>query len=514
MRHVYKLLIKKSYIVISWAFEYEVWRSLLCRYTVLQINIGVFKISKRMNRISFRQGMLLGFTMIVLLLGGAAVQSWLVVERLVAQSRQSSEQAIQLTAAVQELGERTVDIERSARQYLVLDNPEFRQRFDEHLAQSLQVLDRLDSMASEPLGSLLGGWRMVAEALRGGLEKNIPQAEIIPLLARMAELNGLLKQAGQRWIESRNRQSLDDLEVNRLRLGGRIGLALIGALLVALAMGWWLVRPVRHLEQAIVRLGASRFDEPIRVGGPADLRQLGKRLDWLRQRLAELETDRERALRHVSHELKTPLTALKEGISLLREEVPGALADGQREVVEILQHNVKGLQEQIESLLTLNAAAFEARRLQVAPVKLPKLLGSVVHSRELHSQSRQLKVVVDTPDAIAMLDAEKMAVVLDNLLSNAIDFSPEQGEVRLVVTHGNGLWRFECIDQGPGIAEEDRQRIFDPFVQGQRLAPAPRQGSGVGLSIVRELVRAMGGTVQLVPQGTGGHFYVEIPDEL
>jgi two-component system sensor histidine kinase GlrK len=66
---------------------------------------------------------------------------------------------------------------------------------------------------------------------------------------------------------------------------------------VALAMGWWLVRPVRHLEQAIVRLGASRFDEPVTVGGPADLRQLGKRLDWLRQRLAELETDRERALR-------------------------------------------------------------------------------------------------------------------------------------------------------------------------------------------------------------------------
>jgi len=118
---------------------------------------------------------------------------------------------------------------------------------------------------------------------------------------------------------------------------------------VAVVMGWWLVRPVRHLEQAIVRLGASRFDEPVTVGGPADLRQLGKRVDWLRQRLAELEADRERALRHVSHELKTPLTALKEGVSLLREEVPGPLGEGQREVVDILQHTVRVLQEQIES---------------------------------------------------------------------------------------------------------------------------------------------------------------------
>lgn len=474
---------------------------------------GGFQISTQMNRISFRQGMLLGFALIVLLLGGAAVQSWLVVEQLVEQSRRGSEQAIQLTAAIQELGERTVDIERSARQYLVLDNPVFRQRFDEHLTQSLAVIDRLDGMAAEPLLPLLGGWRMVAEALRSGLEQNIPQAEIIPLLGRMAELNDLLKQGGQRWIEAQNRKSLDELEANRLRLGGRIGLALLGALLVALAIGWWLVRPVRHLEQAIIRLGASRFDEAVKVGGPADLRQLGKRLDWLRQRLAELESDRERALRHVSHELKTPLTALKEGISLLREEVPGPLASGQREVVEILQHNVRGLQEQIESLLTLNAAAFEARRLQIAPVRPRKLLASVAQRRELHSQSRQLNIVVEAPEEQAMLDAEKMTVVLDNLLSNAIDFSPEAGEVRLVASHADGLWRFECIDQGPGIADEDRQRIFDPFVQGQREAPAPRQGSGVGLSIVRELVRAMGGAVYLLPQAAGAHFCVEIPDE-
>ena len=278
-------------------------------------------------------------------------------------------------------------------------------------------------------------------------------------------------------------------------------------------MGWWLVRPVRHLEQAIVRLGASRFDAPIMVGGPADLRQLGRRLDWLRQRLAELETDRERALRHVSHELKTPLTALREGIALLREEVPGRLTEGQREVADILQHNVRALQEQIESLLTLNAAAFDARHLQIAPVKLKRLLASVLQKRELHIQSRKVTVKVEGPDEYAMLDAEKLGVVLDNLLSNAVDFSPENSEVSLTVSHADGFWRFDCIDQGPGVAEEDRQRIFDPFVQGQRMAPAPRQGSGVGLSIVRELVRAMGGAVYLVAQEHGAHFCVEIPDE-
>ncbi len=468
-----------------------------------------------MIRISFRQGMLLGFAVIVLLLGGAALQSWLVLERLVEQARQTSEQALALNAEIQELGERTIDLERSARQYLLLDDPVFRQRFDEHLKQSLALVDRLDAQAGESMNSLLGGWRMVAGALRSGLEQKVGKAELAPLLARLVELNGLVKESGQRWIEAQNKRVLRDLDANRRQLGLQIALALGGALLAALAMGWWLVRPLRQLEQGIGRLGANRFDAVVEVGGPVDLRRLGKRLDWLRLRLAELEADRERALRHVSHELKTPLTALKEGIALLREEVPGPLAGNQREVVDILQHNVAALQLQIESLLSLNAAAFEARRLNVARVDPGKLLGEVVQRRELHIQSRQLQVQIETLGGMhAQLDGEKMAVVLDNLLSNAIDFSPEGGVIRLVARRGEQAWYFECIDQGPGVAQEDAQRIFDPFVQGQRPAPTMRRGSGVGLSIVRELVRAMGGSVCLLADGPGAHFQVELPDEL
>jgi two-component system sensor histidine kinase GlrK len=466
-----------------------------------------------MIRVSFRQGMLAGFALIVLLLGGAALHGWLLLERLVEQSRASSEYALQLTASIQELEERSIDIERSARQYLVLDDPVFHQRFEEHLVQSLALVARLKRQSEGRLLPLLDGWQMVAEALRSGLEKRLSSAELAPLLNRLVELNDLLRQATQRSIEEQGKQVLDDLEAHRLRLGSQMALALAGALLVALGMGWWLVRPVRQLDQAIARLGASRFDEPVVVGGPADLRQIGRRLDWLRLRLSELETDRERALRHVSHELKTPLTALREGVSLLREEVPGALVADQREVVEILQHNVIGLQQQIESLLSLNAAAFEARRLRPVPIRLSNLLNEAVQRRELQIQARHLIVMVDAPDEKFMLDGEKMAIVLDNLLSNAIDFSPEGGDIQLTASHKDQSIQLSCIDQGPGVAEEDKQRIFDPFVQGRRVAPLPRKGSGVGLSIVRELVRAMGGTVLIMASQRGAHFCVEIPDE-
>ena len=466
-----------------------------------------------MIRVSFRQGMLTGFALIVLFLGGAALNGWLLLERLLEQSRTSSEYALQLTASIQELDERTIDIERSARQYLVLDDPAFRQRFDEHLVQSLALVDTLEVQSGKRLSPLLGGWRMVAEALRSGLERRISNAELALLLDRLFELNDLLRQASQRRIEAQSKQVLDELETHRLRLGGLMGLALAGAMLVALGMGWWLVRPVRQLDQAIAKLGASRFDESIVVGGPADLRQVGRRLDWLRTRLSGLESDRERSLRHVSHELKTPLTALREGVSLLQEEVPGALSESQREVVEILQHNVLGLQQQIESLLSLNAAAFEARRLRPTLNDLNKLLNEAVQRRELQIQARHLHVVVDAPNEKLMLDGEKISIVLDNLLSNAVDFSLESGEILLKATHEQNVLCIECIDHGPGVADEDAQRIFDPFVQGRRLAPLPRKGSGVGLSIVRELVRAMGGSVVLQPSEFGAHFCVEIPDE-
>ena len=99
-----------------------------------------------MIRISFRQGLLAGFAMVVLLLGGASLGSWRVVERFVGQSRQNGEQALQASASIQELGERTVDVARSARQFLVLQEPDIRQRFDDHLAQALAVVDRLEAL--------------------------------------------------------------------------------------------------------------------------------------------------------------------------------------------------------------------------------------------------------------------------------------------------------------------------------------------------------------------------------
>ena len=236
--------------------------------------------------------------------------------------------------------------------------------------------------------------------------------------------------------------------------------------------------------------------------------------------MSDHESDRERPLRHVSHELKTPLTALREGVALLQDKVAGPLEGAQQEVVDILQHNVMTLQQHIESLLRLNAASFEARRLCYRPVPLKKLLADAIQGRELQIQARRLVVLPKAPALTRALDGDKLLVVLDNLLSNAIDFSPEGGAIRLEAEVIGDHLRIACIDQGPGIAPEDAERIFEPFVQGARPSPIPRQGSGVGLSIVRELLTAMGGSIELSKghQGHANHppgacFRIEVPCE-
>ena len=473
-----------------------------------------------MIRISFRQSMLAGFLLIAFLLSWAAVQSWFVLEKFVERSRQGSEQALQLSASIQELAERTINLERSTRQFIILNDPVLLGRFDENAAQSLAVANRLKDLPEEALGKLPDTWRQTIEGLSQALHQSAPRiktlSELTPYLNRLAETNKEMDHSGRRWIDDQHATMLAELEHNRLRLTLLIIATVIGAFLVALAMSWWLSRPIENIVRSIEHLGENKFDEPVTIRGPADLRRIGRRLDWLRHRLRELESDRERILRHVSHELKTPLTALREGIALLQDKVVGSLAESQQEVVDILQNNVLALQRHIESLLQLNAASFEARRLCYRPVLLKRLLADVIRSRELQIQARQLIVRCKTPAVTRSLDREKLLVVLDNLLSNAIDFSPEGGIIRLEAEVSDNIIRFVCIDQGPGIDAADVERIFEPFVQGSRASPTPRQGSGVGLSIVRELMTSMGGQVRLIQDSSdkkthGAEFLIEVP---
>ena len=463
------------------------------------------------SRMSFRQMLLAGFLLIALVMGAAAVQGLRLLEVFAVHSRSGAETALGLTTAAQQLAERTVDMERSARQYQVLGDEALKARFLASRRDAEGALSSFAAVAPSTLGGVADTWRAAADQAEYVLDSAESAPELREALDRLHTINERLAIEARYWVARQNANMLDTLEANRLRLAWQVMLAVAVAIALAGLFGWALVRPVKKIEDSIEQLGESQLDTAIEIEGPADLRQVGQRLDWLRQRLGELEADRVRMLRHVSHELKTPLAALREGVALLEDEVTGPLADPQREVVGILRDNAHLLQGRIEDLLGFNAAVFDARRLHRVRIEMPELLSRVAEGQRLQAQSRDVEIELDSERAVVEADAEKISVAIGNLLANAISFSAPGSTVTLRVRRAGGHVNIDCIDCGPGIDDEDARRIFDPFFQGRRQPATPRQGSGVGLSIVREYVQAHGGRVTLLPSDQGAHFRIELP---
>ena len=160
------------------------------------------------------------------------------------------------------------------------------------------------------------------------------------------------------------------------------------ALAIALALTRHIARPIAELDAAIRQLGGADFEQPIAVRGPEDLKTLGERLDWLRRRLVELEDEKNRFLRHLSHELKTPLTALREGAELLHDEVGGPLSGPQRRVVAIMKDNSIKLQRLIEELLDYQRALHAAAALAPRRLALDALVREVARAHELAAQAK------------------------------------------------------------------------------------------------------------------------------
>ncbi|HAT33371.1 MAG TPA: two-component sensor histidine kinase [Janthinobacterium sp.] len=469
-----------------------------------------------MSKLSFRQLLFAAFILIAGVLTATSVQALLTLERLARLGRESAAQAVMLTERSQSLSERTLAMERSARQFLVLDDPVFRERYYSAWQDASAVLQSLNAALPGLPPALLAEWQTQSAtawtALKAGKRNNRAGHPVVyKVFERLPVLNDSLARASKREIGRRNDALLDELERQRRLLSGLVAGAIALAAILSTCFGFLLSRPLRRIESAIERLGENRFDQAIDVGGPADTRRLGQQLDWLRRRLADLDADKERFLRHISHELKTPLAALREGVALLEDEVAGTLADGQREIVGILRQNTASLQTQIEDLLRYNTAAFDAQHLRRVEVDLIALLREVIAEQRLQWQARRLQVLLAGAPVRALVDPDKLSAALANVLSNAVRFSPEDGSVAFSVAATPAGIVIDCVDQGPGVAGQDEARIFEPFYQGARQAAGARNGNGIGLSIVREYIVAHHGTVSLQPRPSGAHFRIELP---
>ena len=465
-------------------------------------------------RFSFPQLLLAAFLGIGALLGTTALRGLFSLEALMAQSRDSTAQAIELSTAAQSLSERSQAMERAARQSLVLGDPQLRQVFRDGTRQARDILQRLqdNELPTEMANRWRDQLRFIEQQLDGPVETALDrERDVARAFRELDRRSALIAQQVQSIIARRNEALQARFEKSRQMLTQQVVGAIVLAAIMAVGFGIWLARPFRRLERAIVDLGENRLVQPIDIPGPPDVQRVGQQLEWLRQRLTELDADKARFLRHISHELKTPLASMHEGVAVLGDGVAGPLNDSQAEVVSILRHNTTQLQQQIEALLRFNAAAFEARELRRQPTDLRQLVDEQVEDQRLRWQARQLTVSVHGRCPALPLDGPKIASALGNLLSNAIRFSPVGGRIDIALSHADGRVVLDIRDEGAGIAPEDRDRVFEPFYRGSRQPVDASKGSGIGLSIVQEYIQAHGGRMTLQPSERGAHFRIELP---
>ena len=467
-----------------------------------------------LQRFSFRQLLVIAFLLIAALLGAASLRALFTLEDITLQSRDNAARALELSGAAQSLNERSVSMERTSRQSVVLDDRVLRGRFNDEARDAARLIDTLESEGLPRATSeqWRGHLQKVSTLLVGTPDTALERERLLAQEFRELELvNTAISAQVQQAIQRRNKSLETRLDGSRKFLTQQVGWAIALAVAMAVAFGIWFTLPLRRLEDAIVGLGENRLDQAIAIQGPADLALVGQRLNWLRLRLVELDADKSRFLRHISHELKTPLASMREGVSLLEDGVAGALSHEQREIAQILRHNTALLQKQIEDLLSFNTAAFEARQLHRQSIDLLQLIEEQVDAQRLQWRARELSVSVVGESVKIALDREKIGTAVANLLSNAIRYSPLQGSIRLELVKFASYVRIDFHDQGNGVAAADRERIFEPFYRGERQPQGAVRGSGIGLSIVHEYVAAHGGRVELLQDQPGAHFRIELP---
>jgi len=234
----------------------------------------------------------------------------------------------------------------------------------------------------------------------------------------------------------------------------------------------------------------------------------------------ELERLKQDFVSHVTHEIRTPLVAVKQSVSLVLDKTAGTINENQERMLEVVKRNIERLSRFINDILDVQK--MEAGKLIVSrqPVDIRNPVSDVLQSLTPWAESRDITLSSSVPDDLPYVhaDADRVIQILTNLTGNAIKFTPAGGKVSINVTPPmikgdiSQPLKLSVIDSGRGIAKDDIDRIFEKFEQAGGREATDVRGSGLGLSIVKSLVGMQGGKiwVESIP-GTGSKFTFTLP---
>jgi signal transduction histidine kinase len=307
----------------------------------------------------------------------------------------------------------------------------------------------------------------------------------------------------------------DEVYQVRYLLGSILLLGVLAGVLLGSYLAFSISRPVQHVTRSIQALAQGDWQAHVDEHGPEEIRILARAVNTLVDRLHGLEKARRQLLANLVHELGRPLGAIRSAIQALLHgadkdaQLSNDLLTGMDEETIRLRHlldDLAGLHDQVLGRLELNRVR----------VQLSDWLGSTLSPWEASARQKGLTWIADVPSDLptVLMDSDRMAQAIGNILSNAIKFTPVGGQVSTTVQFDDSQLLIDVTDTGPGIPEEEKEKIFEPFYragQGRRIV----EGMGLGLSIAREIITAHGGEIAVASTPkVGSRFTLQVPVEV
>ncbi|WP_334018722.1 sensor histidine kinase [Alteromonas sp. S015] len=400
---------------------------------------------------------------------------------------------VDIVGDMQRLDNAVVDVERSIRQFAVLRTDRVASLSDNAIEQFSVAADNLCQALSVPSSCM-----RLSEQLNQLAEYRAIEDQLLlnAYLASVGDSVDQLRDDVEAAISERVKVQQDDLNAMQAKQAWSTAMLVSVSLLLILMGSQLIVNPVNNLKK-IIRIMAHSDGQlpPLSKQAPKELIDVEKDLHWLYDRLQQLEHIRTALLRHAAHELKTPLASIKEGCSLLSENVVGELNSSQREVLSLLTASTQRLNTLVEKLLDYNLLLQQAQPKMVQS-DVSKLVSACLEDYALAIQDREVEVNITTSDV--RIDEELFRRILDNLVSNAVAHGAVGRPINISVYNENHNLVLDVANRGKRIAPESVHTLFEPFIRGTEPRNDNVIGTGLGLSIVADCARLMHGDVRVV----------------
>ena len=302
-----------------------------------------------------------------------------------------------------------------------------------------------------------------------------------------------------------------------------LGLCLLIGAAITVLIAKTLTKPIQALKAGTEKVGEGKY-ETVAVTTNDEVADLTRAFNLMSEKLRQLDEMRMELMSEISHEMRTPLQVIKAGCyTVIHTKAGPPLSPQQRESVAMIHQATNRINTFVNSFLDIAKMEAGLMKYTFVPCSLQELLSPLIQEVQLIAQTRQITLTFEADEFPPLsLDKERIGQVFSNLLSNALKYTPEQGEIRVRMKkrddagpankNGRGYVRVEVEDTGVGIPQADLAKLFDKFYQAKNVPLVNEKGSGLGLALVKHVAEAHGGAVDVRSTvGAGSTFIVDIP---